>query len=255
MLLDDLCRGGLINQQQQRQQLNYGNAAFNHRYDHSLIRFTSHAELPELRRVTRFQANVDSRPAVDMSAVARIAAAFNNLSSIRWNLYDNERRHVDRRRRYHRDLANALASHDFPQLKDAWVSMLYEAPLNQHATPQDLLDSGVDTLSASFHTFSQSQSLVSLTICGVVRPDIFGPTQVNLGSPHAWLSLEISDVTFNIAAPSGDWNSQRDTDNTGNAAPADEDAQAESDGEEDDASSSSYSDDSFFERLSDAADS
>ncbi|TKA63460.1 hypothetical protein B0A49_09918 [Cryomyces minteri] len=120
-----------------------------------------------------------------MSAVARIAAAFNNLGSIRWNLHDNERRHVDRRRRYSRDLGNALASHDFPQLKDAWVSMLYEAPLNQHATPQDLLDSGVDTLSAYFRTSSQPQSLVLLTICGVVGPDIFWPAQVNLGSPPA----------------------------------------------------------------------
>ncbi|KAK5149239.1 hypothetical protein BJ546DRAFT_970524 [Cryomyces antarcticus] len=244
-----------VESSKQQQQLNYGNAVFNHRYDHSVIRFTSHAELPKLRRVARFQANVDIRPAVDMSAVARIAAAFSNLRNTRWNLDDNEGRHVDRRRRYRKDLANALASHDFPQLKDAWISMLYEAPLNQHATPRDLLDSSVDTLSASFRTFSQSQSLVSLTICGVVGPDIFWPAQVNAGSPPTWPSLEIFAVTFNIAAPSGDWYFQRDAENSGNAVPADEDARAESDGEEDDASSSGYSDNSFFESRSDAADS
>ncbi|KAK4987211.1 hypothetical protein LTR50_004812 [Elasticomyces elasticus] len=221
-----------------QQQLVNRNDVFAHRYDHSVVGLKPHVELPSLRRVARFQASADGLHTIDMGTVARIAASFSNLQSIRWNLDDNERRYVDRRRQYRNDLADVLASHRFLQLKDAWI---------------DLLDSDVDPLSVSFRNFSQSQNLVSLTICGVVGPDVFWPTQVNDTLPPYWPNLEIFDVTFNIAAPSGDWCFQQDTDNPGDEQPVNEDVQEV--GEDSDTSSSDYSDDSFFERRSDAADS
>ncbi|KAK4960657.1 hypothetical protein LTR28_005051, partial [Elasticomyces elasticus] len=209
----------------QQQQLVNRNGVFTHRYDHSVVGLKPHVELPSLRRVARFQASADGLHTIDMGTVARIAASFSNLQSIRWNLDDNERRYVDRRRQYRKGLADALASHDFQQLKDAWIGMLYEAPSNHHATLPDFLDSGVDPLGASFRKFSQSQNLVSLTICGVIGPDVFWPTQVNDKLPPYWPNLEIFDVTFNTAAPSGDWYFQRDPDNPGNEQPVDEDVQ------------------------------
>ena len=142
-----------------------------------------------------------------MRAVVDMTAKFPNLESLRWELYDNQKRDPNLRLTNRHSFVSALSTYTFQSLKTLQVTFYHDPPANQRRKQANLLgDYTCDPLStALIHTFSQSPNLTSLDLTGVFDSSLFWPCPYQ--SPNtavpSWPNLKYLTVTFELTTPSG----------------------------------------------------
>ena len=136
-----------------------------------------------------------------------MTAKFPNLESLRWELYDNQKRDPNLRLTNRHSFAAALSTYTFQSFKTLHVTFYHDPPANQRRKQANLLgDHTCDPLStALIHTFSQSPNLTSLDLTGVFDSSLFWPCPYQ--SPNtavpSWPNLKYLTVIFELTTPSG----------------------------------------------------
>lgn len=206
---NDVGRRGFETLRQQRFEVNTGRRhdLFERRYVRSLIRLLRPDSLPVLRRVS--VACLDSMStthSLNMRSIVDMTTKLLSLESLSWTL-DDHQPYSNLRRINRNRCASALAPCSFPSLKIAHVEIYHEASSNHKFKPAVLSNPNHDPLSTAIRlAFSQSHTLTSLTLSGVIDSSLFWPaSQSPDTSISHWPNLEFLVVKFDLTTPSGHW--------------------------------------------------
>jgi hypothetical protein len=184
---------------------------FDRRFAHAYIYFKLSDDVPAVTRVTQFVAYGDGTRYVNPSSIFALLKKLPRVNDLTLQLYDEERKSPELRKRLRIDFAKALCTGQSDVLERLRLYYQHEPPMDQRFTNADVRggcdDSESDVFSVGLGRFiSGSRQLKKVILGGPICIDetFFWPP-MRSETNDQWVTLQELSIHMSVVRPDGGW--------------------------------------------------